>query len=247
MRINSGAKFVVFTVFWIVFVIAGTALILRIFSAVKNFSVWQVKKVQVEGLKRVPEEEILKILNLPSQVSVWDLNLSSLENKLSSHPWIEKAVVKWRFPGVIWVTVVERYPVAVLCCDACFYVDAKGRLFSRLDRKNLSNSDVPWFNFCPTGLDASFRVPEDVLSGFSALMRALRNTFGPLRENMEVSYSTQDGFIVKIHGIKVFVGTENVDEAIARLQHIMQGLKMLGKSELIQEIDVRYPRWAFVK
>jgi len=78
-------------------------------------------------------------------------------------------------------------------------------------------------------------------------MRSLRNTFGPLRENMEVSYSTQDGFIVKIHGIKVFVGTENVDEAIARLQHIMQGLKMLGKSELIQEIDVRYPRWAFVK
>ncbi|MEJ5300570.1 MAG: FtsQ-type POTRA domain-containing protein [Thermodesulforhabdaceae bacterium] len=247
MKINNSVRFIAFVIFWVGFVVASTILIIRLYNTIKTSPLWQVRKVQVEGLKRVSEKEILKILDLPPQVSVWDLNLLSLENKLSGHPWIEKAVVKWRFPGVILVTVVERYPVAILCCDACFYVDANGQLFSQINRKDISDSDVPWFTFCPQVLDKSFRVSEVTLAGFSALMQALRNFFGPLWKNAEVSYSPKDGFVVKIQGIKALLGTEDVYKSVARLQYMMQGLKMLEKSENFHEIDVRYPRWAFIR
>lgn len=251
MRINTRAKFVIFLVLWFGFVFLSTAMVVRMYRFMKNSSLWRINKVEFTGLKRISEAEVLKIMDIPQHVSVWDVNLSRLEAKLSNHPWIEKAVVKWRFPGVVSVTLVERYPVAVLCCDGCYYIDSNGRLFIKVDPKKLSHDDVPWFKFCPTsfsfGTEESFVLPEDVLSGFLSLIQALRNNFAASWKKAEISYSYSDGFIVNFEGIRVLIGTNAIANAVLRLQYIIQKMGMFDKSANIQEIDVRYARWAFIR
>lgn len=280
MRINTKTRFVIFLVLWCSFVFLSTISVIKIYNFMRRSSLWKINKIEITGLKRISEDEVLKILDIPPHTSIWDLNLSRLENKLQSHRWIEKAVVKWHFPGVVSVTLVERYPVAVLCCDECFYVDSTGWLFSRIDRKKISHDDVPWFNFCPHSLlrshrevvrqrqtspsvhndeiDSSARsglvndeitsvLPQDILSGFLDLIRALKNNFAGSWKKAEISYSYSDGFIVNFEGIKALVGTNNIAGNVLKLHYIMHKMGVFQNNADLREIDVRYARWAFIR
>ncbi|MCX7823788.1 MAG: FtsQ-type POTRA domain-containing protein [Syntrophobacterales bacterium] len=250
MRINTRLRFTFFIILWIGFVLTSTMLTIRVYNFVRTSSLWQINHVVIEGLKRVSRDEILRIIDLSPGVSLWDISLPELEKKLLKHQWIEKAVIKWRFPGVISITVVERYPVAVLCCDTCFYVDDRGRGFSRVDRQRVSHYDVPWFNFCPPDRSDSkeaLEISPDILSSFSILMKTLRNDFSHSWGDMEISYSTEYGFVLSFSSLRALIGTSNISNNVAKLQYIMQRLGLANREEGPKEIDLRYTRWVFVR
>lgn len=250
MRINSRKRLAFFVFIWVGFVFISTLGIVRVYNFVRKSPLWQVKTIQVEGLKRISKDEVLSILDLPSGVSIWDVNLAKLENRLSNHPWIEKAIVKWRFPGVVSVTVVERYPVAILCCNICLYVDEKGRLFSSVDRLKLSHDDIPWFDFCPVEsgkIDRSYVVPSEILKSFSTLMQEVRKNFDTSWREIEILYSQESGFVINYRGIKAFVGANNIADNVKKLHYIVQRLEMLGREGVFREVDIRYMRWSFVR
>lgn len=249
MKINTRAKLFFVTVAWIAFVILSSVMFVKAYNFMKTSSLWRVNDIRIYGLKRISEDELLKLLNLPTGTSIWDVNLSRLENTLSKHQWIEKAIVKWHFPGVVSVTVVERYPVAVMCCDSCFYVDAQGKLFGRLDSKKPSHDDVPWFSFCPKDFQNpdSYVLSVEILNSFCMLIQSLRNVFGHSWKEMEVLYSQTEGFIINLKEVKAFVGISNISGNVEKLQYVMKKLETSGVIENYKEVDVRYARWVFIR
>jgi cell division septal protein FtsQ len=86
-----------------------------------------VEHVSVLGLARVPHEEVLATLNLPSNISLLSISTEELINRLQTHPWIASVEMDRVFPHSLVVRVVEREPAAVLrASQESLLLDASG-------------------------------------------------------------------------------------------------------------------------
>ncbi len=228
---------------------AATFFSLRLYETVRRSPWWQIRHIQVEGLKRIQESEILGVVALREGMSLWDVRMWEVERRLAAHPWVVKAVVKWSFPGIVRVTVVERYPVAILCGDEdCYYVDAEGSLFSKLDQQSLAKESLPVLKYDSARsqkFTSGSALPGDILKQFLTLVQMLRDVIGSRWKEVVVSYREQDGFMITLHTMKILVGTDRFEMVLPRLPYVMRYGETRARSGGVW-IDARYSRWAFV-
>lgn len=106
-----------------------------------NSKLFIVQNVEIESNvahRPVDDQSLLKLAAVPlGKVSLFQLNLSSIEKKLLSHPWIRDVRLQRRFLRTLVITVEFRQPQAVIQTSkgALAYVDADGRVFGAVDLK----------------------------------------------------------------------------------------------------------------
>lgn len=97
--------------------------------------------VQVVEMADLPEgspvdvQSLISLADVPlGKVSLFDLNLSLIEKKLLSHPWVKEVQLQKRFPQTVSVSVVLRQPRAILQGDQgdLSYVDPDGHAFGKV-------------------------------------------------------------------------------------------------------------------
>jgi cell division protein FtsQ len=87
---------------------------------------FQVRKIEVLGLRYTPPGEVLERLRMDTTHSVWE-PLEPLGARVAAHPQIERAVVTRKLPGTLVVDVTERRPVALVSVGAALRaVDERG-------------------------------------------------------------------------------------------------------------------------
>lgn len=90
-----------------------------------DLSTFEVRNVEVRGMHFVERDEVLGLLALEPNTSIWT-DRAALEERVERHPMIRDAEVSRRFPGGLRVTVVERRPVALAPTPTLEPVDAEG-------------------------------------------------------------------------------------------------------------------------
>jgi POTRA domain, FtsQ-type len=94
--------------------------------AVTGLDAFRVKHVEVRGLHYMTEEEVVALLRLTPQTSVW-ADKSVWADRILAHPLVKSVRITRRVPDGLLVTVTERTPIALAPTPTLEPVDAEGR------------------------------------------------------------------------------------------------------------------------
>jgi cell division septal protein FtsQ len=97
-------------------------------------SAWTtIHQITVLGLDRIRREEVVSLLNFPSDASLLSLKTESLIERLETHPWISAASVERVFPDTLAIRITERKAVAILQSpEGAHLLDVEGYLLSAI-------------------------------------------------------------------------------------------------------------------
>jgi cell division protein FtsQ len=144
---------------------------------------------------------------------------------LESHPWIERAFVRRRWPSGIEVKVIEEVPVA-RWGDKNF-LNSKGEI---LDLNNRNLSSLPLL----TGVEDSERL---IMNTYREIILLLRPAGLKITE---LSYNNQGVWKLTLsNGLEILIGRDQIIEKIRRFLIIwMATLK--SSSNDMDGVDIRY-------
>lgn len=95
---------------------------------------FRLRAVEIEGAARVPRAWVEAELVGLRGFQLFDISSELVEERLVSHPWIERARVRKRFPDQLRIELIERRPAALLRRDGgLLFVDAQGVAFADFD------------------------------------------------------------------------------------------------------------------
>lgn len=95
------------------------------FSAAAGFS---VAEVLVEGRSESEREAVLEALGIRRGDPILSFDLAEAKARLEQLPWVSGAAVERRLPGIVYVRLSERQPMAIWQHDRKFTViDREGR------------------------------------------------------------------------------------------------------------------------
>ena len=96
--------------------------------ALGRLSFFRVRKVQVEGVRYLPAQDVVNLLRVDSTASVWD-DLEPYRRRVASHPQVATVEVARKLPGTLVVRVEENLPTALVPGPggALRAVDGRGR------------------------------------------------------------------------------------------------------------------------
>lgn len=94
---------------------------------------FQVKTVEVSGLRNVSREELLSVIRPLLAGSIFTSDIAGMAVFLKANPWIDDVSIRRRYPDALWIGVTERVPAAVvqIAPDSRYLVDRDGHLLGR--------------------------------------------------------------------------------------------------------------------
>lgn len=92
---------------------------------------FMIRTVDLTETRRISRDQVLALLDLPTERGLLRTDPAALQRALETHPWIRRAAVRRVFPDTLAVDVQEREPVAILRTDRRdFLVDYEGVLLT---------------------------------------------------------------------------------------------------------------------
>jgi cell division septal protein FtsQ len=93
---------------------------------------FSVREIQVRGGDKVSGNEVVAMAGLRRGMSIWSIDLPSIERKVAKHPWVRRVSVRREFPRRIVIDVEERTPKAIVALRKLYYVDSDGAVFKEV-------------------------------------------------------------------------------------------------------------------
>ena len=88
---------------------------------------FRVRTVEITGLTMLTREDVLYLLDIADDTTLWHLDLPRLGARLERHPYVKSVTLRREFPSTLRVTVRERTPYLVLSAgDQHILIDAEG-------------------------------------------------------------------------------------------------------------------------
>lgn len=92
---------------------------------VREMDTFRVAEVEVRGLRYMKEDEVVSLLGLTPETSVWN-DPTIWADRVAAHPLVETARVTRRLPDGLVVEVAERTPIALAPTPALEPIDVDG-------------------------------------------------------------------------------------------------------------------------
>jgi cell division protein FtsQ len=106
-------------------VIMGAAWGVR--SAARQMAFFQVRSVEVRGVRYLQPNEILSRMKVDTSASLWD-DLDPYVQRIRKHPQVSDVEISRRMPGTLVVTIRENLPVGLIETPSGFVAyDSLGR------------------------------------------------------------------------------------------------------------------------
>ncbi|HZV83246.1 MAG TPA: FtsQ-type POTRA domain-containing protein [Geobacteraceae bacterium] len=188
----------------------------------------RLDRIEVSGLKRLKQEEILAAASVRVGEDLLSLRLPRMGEQLAKNPWIESVRVRRNFPHTLSISVVEREPVGVVSMGYLYYLDGKGEIFKPLQEGD--SLDFPVI----TGL-----TEEDIQrdpSGSKETLKVMLGLLDQLRRNKsgitiadisELHYDKGFGYTLFTinRGLPIRLGMNAFNEKLVRLSRVYNELQ----------------------
>lgn len=204
---------------------------------------FRVAHVTIQGLVRVPLEELRPALSGVRGVPLVDLDGAAIEAKLETHPWIARArTLRWP-PDTLRVHVEERTPLAVTAAGdptVLHGVDASGMAFAPASPEDVARL-----------VDIDLMPPAAIGEPDPRLLEALRLAAGFHRRGLEVPRRVTLGLPeraasaeLRLRGFApaIFIERETPESQLDRLATLLAANVAPALSARV--IDLRFERQA---
>jgi len=94
---------------------------------------FNAKTIYVTGHHRLTETQVLELAGIASGQNILSVNLGQVRKRLISHGWIADAAVNRKLPDGLGIVIREHTPAAVIDLGPGFLMDARGRVFKKLE------------------------------------------------------------------------------------------------------------------
>ena len=199
---------------------------------------FSLQRVEVEGNRRVPVEEIYRLTGLEVGTNLWRIDTKGVVTRLKNHPLLETVSVKRKWPHTLVIYVHEREPLALLPGPGIFWVlDGGGYIMESIS--HITSKKLPLISGVQvkgqvgpgTKLeDLRLEVALDVLKALPPQAR---------EEIEEIQASDPENLLLYLpERIKVKFGdATSVEDKWERLQGVLKDTNQLG---LLEYIDVSF-------
>lgn len=210
--------------------LVGVASVAALTWAVLRPDEMYVERIEFVGHQRATAAELRHLSDLRNGVTIWEVDLPTLSERVQRHPWVASVVAERRMPGTIVVRVEEHQPAALLAFNQrLFYVDEQGGPFLEARSDDL---DHPVISGITAELEALHPdLPHLVLHDALWLLRELdaRNILP--RENIsEIRFHRTRGFVVQAAGsvagsptAEVLIGLGDYERQLSHLAALVNG------------------------
>ena len=125
--------------------VLGKALVFVLFLAAAfialNFTVFQIRRVEVTGNRTRTGAQVAELAGLTSPVSYFSLNRADIEKKLSADRYLVLTGLEKRFPSGVVLSVRERALCANVQFNSIWYLtDEEGFVLEKLSRDDPRNT-----------------------------------------------------------------------------------------------------------
>lgn len=131
---------------------------------------FNITKIEFSGTNQVLKEDILQLANLTGDENIFGLNLFTIEKRIASHPWIQSADVKRNFDFVLFISIIEQKPLAIVKIENLveILINTRGKPFKEHNPLKDHMSDLPVI----TGIDLISSNNQYMFNGilFNAIM-----------------------------------------------------------------------------
>lgn len=104
-----------------------------------------IKTIEISGIKQTSKNEILKLANIDSNKNIFQVNLSTAQKLIVSHPWIESADIKRSISLKLIISIVEEKPLAIVKIEnlADILINTSGKPFKEYNPLKDSIKNLP--------------------------------------------------------------------------------------------------------
>ncbi|MBW2344355.1 MAG: FtsQ-type POTRA domain-containing protein [Deltaproteobacteria bacterium] len=121
----------------VLFVVAGIAAIslsfVFLYSYLLSSPYMKLKQVDMEGIDRKIRHELIQACGLSPDLSLLELNLNELRQKMETHPWIRSAKLIRRFPNTLIVRAEKESPSALVLMEKVCYMNRWGEVIKEVN------------------------------------------------------------------------------------------------------------------
>ncbi len=224
-----------------------TLLVFAILSVFGVKAKWQqhvpVKQVSIEGISVISKDEIVRLMKLPPNVQMYELDLTEIQRNILSNSFVKNVIIKRDAPSTLRVIVEERKPSAILVASELYYIASDGTVLSYI--ASSETYDIPVIS----GIDS--------LSGIKTGQKLLNADVREALEIINASKMTSENLfhtISEIHlrkghdlvlysfetGAPIIFGKGDVVKKMVKLDAFWQKFLQNSDTKDIQYIDIRF-------
>jgi POTRA domain, FtsQ-type len=183
---------------------------------------FQVRRIEVRGLRNLRAEEVARLLPVPARMSLFD-DLGPIQRAADSIPGLERVSVGRKLPGTLVVSV-EEAPVVAL-------VMRRGRL-------QLVSEDGAVLPFDPTVAAPDLPVVREADSLVTRLLGRIRDADATFFAGVTSGWRSGDDVVLAVDGQRYWFRPEASAEVIRAVRAVAQDLA--NKKRRWAELDARF-------
>ena len=203
----------------------------------------KLEQVEVVGVEGKIRNELIKMCDLNSGLSMLALKLKELKKKMEKHPWVRTVKLERRFPNALVIRAEKERALALVVMDGLYYVNRLGDIFKKVHKSD--EIDFPVITGLAKGLDS--RAP---LMRAIRVLKALEREKGPwsMDELSEIHLKKGKGMSLYFShlGAEIKLISEDVESKMAVLKKVARHLSQKGRIHQVKGIDLNYAGEAVV-
>jgi len=210
-------------------------------------STWQkhvpVKQVSVEGLSVISKDEIVRLMKLPPNVPMYELDLTSIQRNILTNSFVKRVVIQRDAPSTMRVIIEERVPSAILLANDMFYLASDGTILPYIASSKTYDipviSGVDSLNGIKTGqklFNADIREALEIIEASKLTSENISHSISEIRLRKGhdlVLYSFETG-------VPIIFGKGDAVKKMVKLDAFWQKFIQNNETKDIQYIDIRF-------
>ena len=197
---------------------------------------FSVREIQVRGTTKLSGDEVIAMAGLRRGMSLWSIDLATIEKKIGRHPWVRRVFTRREFPRRVIIDVEERTPKAIVALRKLYYVDSDGVVF-----KEIAPGEDIKFPLL-TGLRPEQLSPPDPATR-KRIKDAIRLSEMMVQRShslSEIHFAKPDKLVVytTAYPIALHMGWGNWSEKLDRMERLLALWK--GNEERLASLDMSF-------
>jgi cell division septal protein FtsQ len=219
--------------------------IYQLMILVRDSQYFALKEIHITGNEVLSKEYLIKRLSLRTGMSIFNVDIDKLYTTLTSEPWINRAKVERKLPGMLAISIQERKAFAVLVSDGEKYLlDKDGFIIERYQ----GEEQYPLIKGLKKGgLEVGKRIDSEKLDKGLRVLKGIDDTdIYSSREIVSIDVSDTERIAARV-GQKTLLKLDgnHIEREIARLKTVAKLLKK--EKGRIEYVDLSFNKRVVVK
>jgi cell division protein FtsQ len=214
---------------------------------VRDAEYFRLRIVQITGNKTLTQQDVLYMLALPSNATLFQLDLSRMGTRLKRHPYVKMVTLRRRFPDTLTVVVQERSPYLIVVSGwQRMVLDAEGVVLH--PHRLVRDRQLPELRLHhKRALTPGMHLRQKEVQRALELVRAYK--ISPVAAMMQlVSFTVEESGVsvweIEPYAFVIRLGEGGIEAQLGRLPPVLQYVEQ--RDIAVRLVDVSYRRRVIV-